>query len=70
MHASSRLLVCGARCSQAAFYDGVRNIGYAGNIQQLWESLDEDGSGFITLEEFDPHTMRDYMEFRRSVSKC
>ena len=48
----------------------MRNIGYAGNIQQLWESLDEDGSGFITLEEFDPHTMRDYMEFRRSVSKC
>merc|ERR1719399_2318827 len=42
------------KLSFVEFTSACRAIGYAGSIQKLWEQLDDDNSGVITLAELDP----------------
>ena len=42
------------RLSRAEFYTFLRKIGFGGNAKQLWADLDDDNSGFISLEELEP----------------
>merc|ERR1719324_1079939 len=36
------------------FGPSVRSEGYEGSIRELWNALDEDGGGEVSLYEFDP----------------
>ena len=42
------------RLSRAEFFMFLRKIGFGGNAKQLWNDMDDDGSGFISLQELDP----------------
>eukprot|EP00811_Abedinium_folium_P034307 NODE_719_length_2808_cov_12.554644.p1 GENE.NODE_719_length_2808_cov_12.554644~~NODE_719_length_2808_cov_12.554644.p1 ORF type:complete len:771 (-),score=198.34 NODE_719_length_2808_cov_12.554644:339-2651(-) len=39
---------------KAEVYKVVRNLNWKGDVRALWRAMDYDGSGVITLEEFDP----------------
>lgn len=41
------------RLSRNEFYAACRGLNYVGNLKALWEALDNDGSGFIGLQELD-----------------
>ena len=41
------------RVSRAEFAVRVRDLGYTADVRALWDELDDDGSGFITLNELD-----------------
>lgn len=41
-----------------------REIGYAGNLRQLWLELDVEGTGFVSLKEIDPQAHKEIEEFR------
>eukprot|EP00928_Gymnodinium_smaydae_P062208 TRINITY_DN4611_c0_g6_i1.p1 TRINITY_DN4611_c0_g6~~TRINITY_DN4611_c0_g6_i1.p1 ORF type:complete len:332 (+),score=55.19 TRINITY_DN4611_c0_g6_i1:71-1066(+) len=51
------------RVSFIQFCKVARSIGFK-HVHQLWDKLDLDGSGFITLDEWDPVSFRCLMEFR------
>mmetsp|Transcript_28237 Transcript_28237/g.65295 ORF Transcript_28237/g.65295 Transcript_28237/m.65295 type:complete len:1163 (+) Transcript_28237:149-3637(+) len=42
------------KCTFENFCKACRAIGYAGNIKELWSSLDVDGSGHISIKELAP----------------
>ena len=41
------------RLSYAEFCKACREVGYFTNVRKLWNSLDDDKTGFITLNELD-----------------
>jgi Ca2+-binding EF-hand superfamily protein len=47
------------RLSRNEFFQAARATNYVGNLKTLWDQLDADQSGFITLNELDPeaHTL-------------
>jgi len=46
------------KLSFTEFTDAARAIGYAGSVRKLWQHLDDDNSGVITLDEIDPPTFK------------
>jgi Ca2+-binding EF-hand superfamily protein len=52
------------RVGQMEFIKAMREINFAGNLLKLWKELDADGSGFITLEEFDEESSKELDYFR------
>ena len=63
------------------FLPAARDVGYMGDLLKLWEALDDDGTGFIELEELDPEVMANIIpatirrlrippNFRRLVLGC
>merc|ERR1719313_712831 len=55
------------KLSKMEFYAAARAVSYNGNLKQLWDDLDDDNSGFITLGEFEleAHTLIE--RFREAV---
>merc|ERR1719159_2371950 len=54
-----------ARISYPEFLDGMTRMGYEGNILELWNDIDEDGSGEISLEEIDADAFDLWHSFQR-----
>jgi len=52
------------RLSWMMFCKGCRNIGFIGNFRQVWDALDDDGSGTVSLMELDPPAGAALLEFR------
>jgi Ca2+-binding EF-hand superfamily protein len=52
------------RLSRNEFYMGCRGLSYNGNVKKLWNELDDDGSGFISLAEIDPEAHYSQAIFR------
>merc|ERR1719478_157376 len=52
------------RLSWMMFCKGCRNIGFIGNFRQVWNELDDDGSGTVSLMELDPPAGAALLEFR------
>mmetsp|Transcript_11279 Transcript_11279/g.24952 ORF Transcript_11279/g.24952 Transcript_11279/m.24952 type:complete len:367 (+) Transcript_11279:20-1120(+) len=52
------------RISYTQFCNAVREMGYVGDISLLWSELDENASGFVTLDELDPVCLRLFEAFR------
>lgn len=46
------------------FCHSCRRLGFSGNLKALWISLDEDGSGYASLEELDPEASAHLREFK------
>merc|ERR1719456_1208615 len=57
------------RLSFVEFCQAVRAIGYVGNLRKLWDELDADHSGTISLEEICPDADKEINEFRRILSE-
>ena len=53
------------RISWREFCDGLKELNYEGDIVKLWNEIDEDGSGEITLEEIDQESNEVWLSFRR-----
>lgn len=51
------------RVSFVPFCNAARSMGFV-NVSTLWRHLDVKSSGFITLDNWDPHAYRVLMEFR------
>merc|ERR1719305_2128554 len=45
------------------FCNSCRNIGFAGSLKSLWKEMDDDESGFISIDEFCPEISRLYKYF-------
>merc|ERR1719473_689778 len=52
------------RLSWMMFCKGCRNIGFIGNFRQVWNALDDDNSGTVSLMELDPPAAKALLEFR------
>eukprot|EP00928_Gymnodinium_smaydae_P020502 TRINITY_DN1791_c0_g2_i1.p1 TRINITY_DN1791_c0_g2~~TRINITY_DN1791_c0_g2_i1.p1 ORF type:complete len:1251 (-),score=231.11 TRINITY_DN1791_c0_g2_i1:58-3738(-) len=55
------------RLSFVEFCQALREIGYVGNIREMFQSLDEDNSGYISMDEFDPQAAAAIASFRELV---
>eukprot|EP00438_Fugacium_kawagutii_P001913 Skav218220 [mRNA] locus=scaffold1375:124207:128654:- [translate_table: standard] len=54
------------RVSFVPFCNCARSMGFV-NVSTLWRHLDVKSSGFITLDNWDPHAYRVLMEFRENL---
>jgi Ca2+-binding EF-hand superfamily protein len=52
------------KLSWMMFCKGCRGIGFIGNFRQVWNELDDDGSGTVSLMELDPPAATALLEFR------
>jgi hypothetical protein len=52
------------RLSAAEFFAAVRGLGFSGNLKQLWDELDENGSGMISLQEIDADAYKHITAFK------
>eukprot|EP00929_Paragymnodinium_shiwhaense_P070802 TRINITY_DN3591_c0_g1_i1.p1 TRINITY_DN3591_c0_g1~~TRINITY_DN3591_c0_g1_i1.p1 ORF type:complete len:1479 (-),score=439.91 TRINITY_DN3591_c0_g1_i1:263-4699(-) len=55
---------CTGRLCFNKFCQVCRDIGYTGNLKDLWKELDRDASGFISLDEIAPEAAQALEEFR------
>merc|ERR1719440_1863799 len=53
------------KISYDEFVDGLRRMNFEGNVIELWNDIDEDGSGEITLDEIDTDAFDLWSSFRR-----
>jgi len=52
------------KLSYMEFCTACRALGYEGSIKRLWTELDEDGTGWVSLDELDPNAAQELGEFR------
>jgi len=69
-----RLAICPGKplnscVSKIEFGRAVRELGYGGAIVQLWNELDVDGNGTVSLVEFAPEQLDALEEFRDQLRK-
>lgn len=50
------------------FCAACRHMHYRGNLKALWNALDEDGTGFVTLDEVDPEAVEHLNDFTYLLS--
>jgi len=55
------------KISFGEFCLAMRNLGYGGDVKDMWMTLDCDNSGFISLNEFDEQTHQEVMSYRELV---
>lgn len=55
------------RLSWSEFCQACRELGYSGNLKQLWSELDADGDGFISLWEIDYQAAKALKSFHALV---
>lgn len=53
------------RCNWWEFQSACKKLAFPGDVSGAWRALDEDLSGYITLNELDPEASRTLLEFRR-----
>eukprot|EP00927_Polykrikos_kofoidii_P027435 TRINITY_DN24135_c1_g1_i1.p1 TRINITY_DN24135_c1_g1~~TRINITY_DN24135_c1_g1_i1.p1 ORF type:complete len:1699 (-),score=352.43 TRINITY_DN24135_c1_g1_i1:192-5237(-) len=58
---------CHGRLSWTTFADAMRRIGLRGDFKKLFEELDVDCRGYLTLENFAPEVAREIDQFRRQL---
>mmetsp|Transcript_95536 Transcript_95536/g.212502 ORF Transcript_95536/g.212502 Transcript_95536/m.212502 type:complete len:921 (+) Transcript_95536:1-2763(+) len=56
------------RLSFGEFCQALRAIGYNGCLKKVWQEMDSDGSGFITLDEIDPNAHKALNAFRKLLT--
>lgn len=47
-----------------------KSIGYTGYLKQVWQGLDDDNTGFVSLEELDPEGSKALHEFGKLVEEA
>jgi len=55
------------RISFGEFCIALRNLGYGGNVKDVWTALDQDKDGFIGLAELDPKLAEELGSYRKAA---
>lgn len=60
-----RVLDCNGdgKLSREEFYSGVRAVGYAGNVENLWLDFETDLTGNLTLDDMHPESKQECIDF-------
>lgn len=57
------------KLSFGEFCQAMRNLGYGGDVKNIWRMLDNNGDGFVSLKEFDEETYELMTSYKDLVTK-
>jgi Ca2+-binding EF-hand superfamily protein len=57
------------RLSHSEFCIAMRNLGYGGNVKDIWHSLDQDSDGFIQLSDIDKQCDEEISTYQKLVQE-
>lgn len=58
---------CNGKLNKAAFFEAARKVGYMDSLSTLWNELDQDKSGFISMDELDLEAHRLLSTFKGAL---
>merc|ERR1719502_1106660 len=57
------------RLSFGEFCIALRNLGYGGNVKEIWFALDQDHDGFVSLSDIDPTVDEEITSYKSHMLK-